>query len=200
MKIPFTGGCSCGAIRYECTAEPTMMLKCHCRDCQQVSGGGFAAAVLVPAESFRLMRGQLRYYFTSSIRRGKHKRGFCPECGSRITGAEFEAGESPFVGVLAASLDDPSWFQPQMDIFVSDAQTWDQMDPAIPKFEQYPPIPTKKKKQNAKNYAIFVVRRPSRASSEILHFDFQKFDGRKNSPLRRGSSQSLGKRPAGGIG
>jgi hypothetical protein len=77
MKIPFTGGCACGAIRYECTAEPIMMLKCHCRDCQRVTGGGFAAAVLVPAESFRLIRGQLRYHFTSSIRRGKHKRGFC---------------------------------------------------------------------------------------------------------------------------
>ena len=59
-----------------------------------------------------------------------------------MTGAEFEAGDSPFVGVLAASLDDPSWFQPQMDIFVSDAQPWDKMDPAIPKFEQYPPLPT----------------------------------------------------------
>jgi Glutathione-dependent formaldehyde-activating enzyme len=59
MKISFTGGCSCGAVRYECTAEPIMMLKCHCRDCQQVSGGGFVPAVLVPAESFRLTRGQL---------------------------------------------------------------------------------------------------------------------------------------------
>jgi len=47
------------------------------------------------------------------------------------------------VGILAGSLDDPSWFHPQMDIFVSDAQPWDQMDPAIPKFEQYPPTPTK---------------------------------------------------------
>jgi hypothetical protein len=26
-----------------------------------------------------------------------------------------------------------------MDIFVSDAQPWDEMDAAIPKFEQYPP-------------------------------------------------------------
>ena len=101
MKIPFTGGCACGAIRYECASEPIMMLKCHCRDCQRVTGGGFAAAVLVPAESFRLTRGQLRYHFTSSIRRGKHKRGFCPECGSRMTGAEFETGDSSFVGVLA---------------------------------------------------------------------------------------------------
>src|SRR5437867_9834743 len=117
MKIPFTGGCACGAIRYECNAAPIMMLKCHCRDCQRLTGGGFVPALLVPAEAFRLTRGQLRYHFTPSIARGKHKRGFCLECGSRITGAESEAGDSPFVGVLAASLDDPSWFQPQMDIF-----------------------------------------------------------------------------------
>ena len=119
-----------------------MMLKCHCRDCQHVTGDGFAAAVVIPAESFRITRGQLRYHFTESMARGKHKRGFCPECGSRITGAESEAGDSPYVGVLAGSLDDPSWFSPQMDIFVSDAQPWDQMDPAISKFEHYPPATT----------------------------------------------------------
>jgi hypothetical protein len=40
------------------------------------------------------------------------------------------------------ALDDPSWFKPQMDIFTSDAQPWDQMDPSLSKFEQYPPAPT----------------------------------------------------------
>jgi len=139
MNIPLTGGCSCGAICYECTAEPLMMLKCHCRDCQHVTGGGFAAAVLVPAEAFRLTRGQLRYHFTPRLGGDRHKRGFCPECGSRITGGEFDEHPTGFVGINAGSLDYPSWFRPQMDIFVSDAQPWDQMDPAIPKFEQYPP-------------------------------------------------------------
>jgi hypothetical protein len=143
MEIPFTGGCSCGGIRYESTAEPIMMFKCHCRDCQQATGGGFAPGMLLPRAAFRLTRGQLRYHFTPSIARGKHKRGFCHECGSRVTGGEFEGEESQFVGILAGTLDDPSWFQPQMDIFISDAQPWDQMDPKIPKFEQYPPIPTK---------------------------------------------------------
>ena len=138
MKIPITGGCVCGAVRYELTAEPVMMLKCHCRDCQHITGSGFAPAFLVPAAAFRLTRGKLRYYSTASLSRGKHKRGFCPECGSRITGGEFEPGESLNIGVLASSLDDPALFQPQMDIFVSDAQPWDQMDPSIPKFEQYP--------------------------------------------------------------
>jgi hypothetical protein len=139
-KVPFTGGCACGEIRYECTAEPIMMLKCHCRDCQQITGGGFAAAVLLPTKAFRLTKGELSYHFTPSLSGGKHKRGFCAHCGSRITGAEKRDGSSRFIGVLAGSLDDPSWFRPQMDIFTSEAQPWDQMDPAIPKYEKYPPM------------------------------------------------------------
>jgi hypothetical protein len=69
---------------------------------------GYAPAFQIPADALRVTQGEMRYYFTPSIRRGKHKRGFCPECGSRITGGEFEKGDSPFVGVLASSLDDPS--------------------------------------------------------------------------------------------
>jgi hypothetical protein len=88
MKIPFTGGCVCGAIRYECSAEPIMMFKCHCRDCQQVTGGGCVPGLLVPASAFRLIKGQLRYHFTPSMAGGRHKRGFCAECGSRITGGQ----------------------------------------------------------------------------------------------------------------
>jgi hypothetical protein len=132
MKIPFTGGCVCGAIRYECSAEPIMMFKCHCRDCQRVTGGGFVAGLL----------GQLRYHFTPSMAGGKHKRGFCAECGSRITGGQSDERPTGFIGVTAGGLDDPSWFRPQIDFFVSDTQPWDQMDPAVPKHELYPPPPT----------------------------------------------------------
>ena len=41
MQIPFPGGRACGAIRYECAAEPLGMHNCHCRDCQSASGGFF---------------------------------------------------------------------------------------------------------------------------------------------------------------
>jgi hypothetical protein len=34
---------------------------------------------------------------------------------------------------------DPSWFSPQVDVWTSDAHPWDQMNPALPKFEMYPP-------------------------------------------------------------
>src|SRR5204862_7888581 len=124
--IPFTGGCVCGAVRYELTAKPILTLKCHCRDCQHITGSGFAPAFLVPAEAFRLTRGQLRYHLTPSIRRGKHKRGFCPECGSRITGGGFERGASPLDGVLYGRIDSPSLFQPKYSDFSCIAYPVDQ--------------------------------------------------------------------------
>jgi len=37
-----------------------MMFNHHCRNCQQVTGGGFLAGLLVPASAVRLTKGQLR--------------------------------------------------------------------------------------------------------------------------------------------
>ena len=40
MSKAYTGGCACGAIRYEISAEPLVMSDCQCRDCQRKSGTG----------------------------------------------------------------------------------------------------------------------------------------------------------------
>jgi hypothetical protein len=136
MKLPLTGGCACGAIRYETTAEPVVMFHCHCRDCQRASGGPFTSFVIVPAEAFRFSQGSLRFHDSPSHRVGKTHRGFCADCGSPIL-AKTDANPD-IVAIRTASLDDPSWFNPQMDVWTSDAHPWDQMNPALPKFEKYP--------------------------------------------------------------
>lgn len=130
-----TGGCHCGAVRYECTSRPLAMLNCHCRDCQQMSGGAYTPVVYVPAKAFRITKGTLRHYSTPSVANGHNQRGFCADCGSRLTGAESERG----IGIAASSLDDPSWFRAKMDLWVADAQLWDALDAELPKFDQYPP-------------------------------------------------------------
>lgn len=112
------------------------MLNCHCRDCQRVSGSPFTPVVYVAADAFRLTKGTLRYYSTPSVAMGHNKRGFCAECGSRVTGAETERG----IGIGACSLDDPSWFKPTVNAWMCDAQPWDALDPKLPKFDQYPPF------------------------------------------------------------
>jgi hypothetical protein len=135
MKIPFSGGCACGAIRYECSAEPLVMFNCHCRDCQRAGGGPYSAVVYVPAKAFKITKGEPRYYQTPSEAMGHNLRGFCPECGSRLFGGITDEGQ----GITASSLDDPTLFRPQFEIFTSDAQPWDYMNPALPKFKEYAP-------------------------------------------------------------
>jgi hypothetical protein len=136
ITTPFSGGCACGAIRYESTAEPVLMVHCHCRDCQRSSGGPFSSFVIVPFEAFKLSQGSLRFYESSSQAGGETQRGFCTDCGSPIM------AQSPVnrdvAAIWTATLDDPSWFTPQMDVWTSDAHSWDQMNPALPKFEKYP--------------------------------------------------------------
>jgi predicted nucleic acid-binding protein len=117
ITFHFTGGCACEAVPYESSAAPILMFKCHCRDCQRVTGGGHVPALLVPTSAFRLTKGELRYHFTPSLAGGQHKRGFCPECGSRLTGGEFDEQPKNSVGITAGSLDHRAWFRPTMEIF-----------------------------------------------------------------------------------
>ena len=62
----------------------------------------------------------------------------------RAPGAEVTAECNPdsvadLVAIRTASLDNPSWFNQQIDVWTCDAHPWDQMNPALPKFEKYPP-------------------------------------------------------------
>lgn len=127
-----TGGCACGQVRYELTAAPARMLNCHCRDCQRASGSAFAAILIVPADGLRLS-GELRYHAVTSERNTRIERGFCPTCGSPIAGRL--GARSDVVILQAASLDDPSMFSPQMNIWTQSAPPWHHLDPKLPSFE-----------------------------------------------------------------
>ena len=54
MKLSLIGGCLCRAIRYECSAEPILSYKCHCRDCQRTGGSGFLPLLWVHEDALRL--------------------------------------------------------------------------------------------------------------------------------------------------
>ncbi len=131
MTTTYAGGCGCGAIRYEITAEPLFALFCHCRDCQRETGGACASVMGVAASAFAVTRGAAR---TSSVIGGSGKevlRAFCGDCGSPLYG--LPAARPDLVTVRAGSLDDPSVFRPTRHIFTVQAQPWDHMDPSLPK-------------------------------------------------------------------
>jgi hypothetical protein len=55
ITVPFTGGCACTAIRYECAALPLRMLNCHCRDCQMASGSAYSATVIMARSALTMI-------------------------------------------------------------------------------------------------------------------------------------------------
>ena len=139
MTLPFSGGCACGAIRYECDAAPITSANCHCRDCQRASGSAFGPFLVVFAEGFRMTRGEPRFFRKLSDGGDPMARGFCAECGSPVVLLEGHRPKLMFIH--AASLDDPSGYAPTMDIFTASAQPWDAMSPSLEKHERMPPIP-----------------------------------------------------------
>jgi hypothetical protein len=62
MDKSYTGGCACGAIRYEIAGEPAVMVDCQCRQCQRDSGTGhqshltFVAAQVRSREKYSIGR------------------------------------------------------------------------------------------------------------------------------------------------
>ncbi len=135
MPVPFSGGCACGAIRYACAAEPVITWKCHCRDCQRASGSPYFPGVYVSTAALTI-KGEVKYHEVPGQTGHGVRRGFCPQCGSPIFA---KAGRFPeFTVVNASSLDDPSWFQPVVDIWTASAQPWDALDPHLPRYEQQP--------------------------------------------------------------
>ena len=136
ISVPFTGGCACGAIRYESSAAPLLMMQCHCRDCKHFSGSAYAAYVWVPTPALTFSKSEPKYYGVPGISGNTLYRGFCPKCGSPL-GWKSDAF-SDARGLSAASLDDPSGLEPTAELYTSRAEPWEVLHPELPHFETQP--------------------------------------------------------------
>jgi hypothetical protein len=137
MPAARTGGCLCGAVRYEATGEPSFSLLCHCRDCQRSSGTAYVAAMRVPAAGFCITKGTPKRFTATSDAGNAVTRWFCGDCGSPLY---IQVATRPdIVGLRVGTLDDPGEFRPEANIFTKSAQPWDHMAPGVPQYDTYPP-------------------------------------------------------------
>jgi hypothetical protein len=136
MSQPYTGGCACGAIRYDIAAEPMMMSDCQCSQCQRQSGTGHSSYLNFPRAAVTL-KGEARAWEVTGEGGTVKSCAFCPTCGSPVY-MTFPAMPDLFI-VRAGSLDDPGRYQPQMIFWTAAGHAWDRTDPALPKFEKLPP-------------------------------------------------------------
>jgi hypothetical protein len=120
MKLPQTGGCQCGKIRYEMTEEPRSVYTCHCLDCQRLTSSAFSLGVVVPDTGFRLTGIEPRQLFRTADSGRVSVRLVCPECGSWVCGTP-RGGE---VRVRGGTFNDTSWLRPSRHIWTRRKQAW----------------------------------------------------------------------------
>jgi hypothetical protein len=133
-----TGGCLCGAVRYEARGEPLFAVYCHCRDCQRASGSGHVPVMGVPKELFTAS-GATTSYTAAAMNGRKSVRHFCPTCGSLLFGTSDAAPDA--VSVYVGTLDDSSLFQPTAVMFTRDRADWDATAGDLPEFHTMPQPP-----------------------------------------------------------
>ena len=136
MSNGFSGGCLCGAVRYESSAPPQMAAHCQCVDCRKSSGSGHCTH-LVSMETDVTLTGDAAIYDRPADSGNIVSRAFCPTCGAPVYSRN--SSMPGMIFLRASSLDDPEVAQPQMVVYASRGPSWDHVDPDLPTFPDMPP-------------------------------------------------------------
>lgn len=134
MKL--TGGCHCGAIRYEVEGEPLTHALCHCSDCRRHAGAPMVGWTMYPETALSVTKGAAKVYVSSASVR----RHFCGDCGTGLfyRNADMLPG---IVDIQSATYDDPAAVPARIQIQVAERIGWMGHAHELPQFERFPPPP-----------------------------------------------------------
>jgi hypothetical protein len=136
VDLPLTGGCGCGAVRFEVDAPPVGAVYCHCTRCQRRSGTAAAASARVAPGSVRVVGG------AEHVRRwtpeGGLAKAFCGDCGSALFALDPDSGE--IVVVRFGAFDADPGVRPDARQFVAYAAPWEPIpDDGLPRYPERRP-------------------------------------------------------------
>ena len=123
-----TGGCLCGAVRYEIEGQIRDVIACHCTMCRKQTGH-FLATADVWNEQFRLTeQSGLKWYRSSP----GNRRGFCETCGSVLF---FQSDGSEYICITAGTIDGKTGLRMAAHIFVADKGDYYTIDDGVDQFD-----------------------------------------------------------------
>lgn len=128
-----SGGCRCGLLRYELTAELGPVFNCHCRFCRQVHGAAFTTIALMPRSGLQWSAG------SQEAARFETPRGsirhFCGVCASPVCNLPFE---EKLLCLVVSSLDAPEDVAPWAHFNIESKAPWFGIQDDLPQFETGP--------------------------------------------------------------
>ena len=132
--VKTTGGCLCGAVRYEIRGQLRDIINCHCRMCQRTHGH-YGAYSSVAREDLSLTTDDGLKWFHSlqDDVTGNVYRGFCRQCGSSLF---WKVNGRKTISIAAGSLDQTANLKTAMHIWVSSAGDYYEITDNLPQFAE----------------------------------------------------------------
>ena len=130
---PLTGGCGCGAVRWELSEAPLGAGICHCKRCQRRTGTSVSMSALTMSAALTITSGE------ESIRAWRPDDGwhkfFCGECGSQLFTRNPE--DDSVVGMRMGGFDGDPGVRALFHQFTAYAPAWAPVpDDGLPRFEE----------------------------------------------------------------
>jgi hypothetical protein len=135
-EVTLTGGCLCGAVRWESQEPPITTRVCWCRDCQYLAAGSGAVGACFRTAAFQAVGNTTDFASTADSGNRMHRR-FCSKCGTPLF-SEAEA-RPHLIFVRVGSFDDPNRASPAMTIWTASAPSWACIHADLPRVAQQPP-------------------------------------------------------------
>ena len=115
---PLSGGCLCGAVRYESEKPARKTGICHCGMCRKSTGSFAAPWVSILLEDVKFTDREPTWFASSD----KAQRAHCSRCGSQIG---YKQNDSDILYFWVGTTDNPELYPPQMHCVAEDALSWD---------------------------------------------------------------------------
>ncbi len=132
--MKWTGGCLCGAVRFESDADPKWVSHCHCGMCRRQTGALVGTYVAFPAGTVRWTGvAPTRYRSSKDV-----ERSFCSKCGGTI--GFHRVHETT---LSAGSFDDPSALpfdgKENLHVWCQERVSWFDVSDDWPRHDRFPP-------------------------------------------------------------
>jgi hypothetical protein len=130
----FTGGCQCGAVRYEVQGDPVVVAICHCSMCRRANAAPAVAWAMFQEGQVRFTKNLPTTYSSSA----PAQRGFCGVCGTQISfTAEYIPG---LIDLTVGSFDRPEALTPSLHYWDSKRLPWVAFADDLPRHPEFPPL------------------------------------------------------------
>jgi len=132
-EITMTGGCMCGAVRYEARGEPFSVAHCHCHSCRKHTGAPVVTLAGYKKEQVGFSGEERRLYESSP----GALRAYCGHCGSPLTW-EGDGGDlGPIIELHLSTFDEPEALVPTAHAFYPERLPWFDIADDLPRYEGF---------------------------------------------------------------